>query len=152
MKKLNIRFEQDSSLDCIDVIIRASAEDGEVAALMEKLSGPGQGLLTVFDGYGNVRTIRPEEIILASVEGKLVNLVTAEGSWFTRQTLQNLEAALSKWRFIRISRFELINLDKVLRYDFTIAGALRIEMAGGMETWASRRCIPAIRRKLAGKE
>ena len=152
MKKINVRFERDPSLDSIDVVIRASEEDGAVTELIEKLSGQPPDALTVFDGYGNMRSLPVKDIILASVEGKLVNLVTPDGSWFTRQTLQSLEAALDKKRFVRISRYELVNLDKVLRYDFTIAGTLRIELTGGMETWASRRCIPVIRRKLTGKE
>ena len=152
MKKYNIRFERDPSLSEIDIVIRAPEKDDTVTALMEKLSVLPPDTLTVFHGNGNVRSIRPEEIILASVEGKLLNLVTANGSWFTRQTLQSLEAALDKQRFVRISRYELANLDHVVRYDFTMAGTLRIELSGGMETWASRRCIPAIRRRLSGKE
>lgn len=152
MKKYIVRFERDPSLRQIEVVFRAPEQDAAVTELMSRLSGGPPDTLTVFDGYGGVRTVTPEEIILASVEGKLVNIVTADGSWFTRQTLQSLEAALDKRRFMRISRYELVNLDQVLRYDFTVAGTLRIELTGGMETWASRRCIPQIRRKLTGRE
>lgn len=152
MKKLNIRFERDSSLDHIDVVIRAPERDETVEELIDKLSGQPPDTLAAFDGYGNMRAIKMEDIISAAVDGKLVSLVTQDGNWYTRQTLQCLEEMLDKRRFVRISRFEIVNLDHVLRYDFTIAGTLRIELAGGMETWASRRCIPAIRRKLTGKE
>ncbi len=151
-KKLNIRFECDPSLDCVEVVIRAREQDETVAALMDKFADRPPNTITAFDGYGSVQAVRPEEIISASANGKLVNLVTQNGSWFTRQTLQSLEETLDKRRFVRISRFEIVNLDHVIRYDFTIAGTLRIELAGGMETWASRRCIPVIRRKLTGKE
>ncbi len=151
-KKLNVRFECDPSLDCVEVVVRAPERDGTVEGLLEKLSGLLPNTVTAFDGYGGMRAVKPEEIISASADGKLVNLVTKNGSWFTRQTLQSLEETLDKRRFVRISRFEIVNLDHVVRYDFTIAGTLRIELAGGMETWASRRCIPAIRRKLTGKE
>lgn len=152
MKKINVRFECDPALEGIEVIIRAREQDGTVKELMQKLNGCPADMFAVFDEYGNFRSIRAGEIISASVSGKLVSLLTADGSWYTRQTLQNLESALSGERFVRISRFELINLDQVVRYDFTIAGTLRIELNGGTETWASRRCIPAIRRKLTGKE
>jgi len=152
MRKINIRFEREPSLDGIEVVIRASEQDASVAELMERLSDYPEDALTVFDGNGNMRSIAAKEIISASVDGKLVKLVTSDRSWYTRQTLQSLETTLDRRRFVRISRFELINLDKVLWYDFTVAGTLRIELAGGMETWASRRCIPVIRRKLAGKE
>ena len=151
MKKIRVRFECDPSLPDVEVLIRASEEDASVAALMEKLSGETPDTLTVFDGYGNVRTLPEREVILAAVDGKLVNILTADGSWYTRRSLQSLEEALDGRRFVRVSRYELVNLEKVTRYDFTVAGTLRLELAGGRETWASRRCIPAIRQRLKGK-
>ena len=151
MKKITFRFEPDPNLDHIDVVIRACAQDEEVTALLERLSEPAPDSLTVFDGFGNLRTLSPDSIILASVEGKLVSITTDDGCWYARQSLQRLENTLDNRRFLRISRFEIVNLDKVLRYDFTLAGTLRLELAGGIETWASRRCIPAIRKRLLGK-
>ncbi len=152
MKNCNIRFERDPSLDRIEVIIRAPERDETVAELMEKLADKPPDKLMVFNASGIKQAITTREIIFASADGKLVNLVTKDGRWYTRQTLQSLEETMDKRRFVRISRFEIVNLDHVVRYDFTIAGTLRIELSGGMETWASRRCIPAIRRKLMGKE
>ena len=151
MKKVNVRFEPDPSLDHIDVLIRAPEQDKAVTELMERISGHIPDKLTVFDGNGNVRKLDEKNIILASVDGKLVDLITKEGVWYTRQTLQSLEEILDKQKFVRISRYEIVNLEKVIQYDFTVAGTLRIELSGGMETWASRRCIPEIRRRLTGK-
>lgn len=151
MKRISVRFEPDPALDHIDVVVRAPAMDEEVAALMERYADPSQDSLTVFDGYGNLRTLSPRDIILASIEGKLVNIVTESGSWYTRRTLQSLEDELDSSSFLRVSRYEIVNLSKVLRYDFTLAGTLRLELAGGIETWASRRCIPQIRKRLLGR-
>ena len=152
MKKITVRFEPDPTLDHIEVLLRAPERDEEVEALLERLSGHSPETIPVFDGNGNLRALSPGEIISASVEGKLVNIVTEDGSWYTRRTLQSLEEELDGRRFLRISRYELVNLEKVLRYDFTLAGTLRLELTGGMETWASRRCIPSIRKRLLGKE
>jgi DNA-binding LytR/AlgR family response regulator len=85
------------------------------------------------------------------MNGKQVEFITEDGVWYMRRTLQSLEDVLDMHRFLRISRFEIINLDKVIRYDFTVSGTLRMELAGGMETWASRRFIPTIRRVLLEK-
>ena len=148
MKKLNIRFEPDPSLSDIDVVFRAAELDEKVTELMEKLSGHPSEILTVFDKNERVRTLKTEKIILASVNGRIVDLTTDEGVWHTRQTLQNLEGLLNKRKFVRISRYEIINLEKVIKYDFTMAGTLRIELSSGIETWASRRSIPEIRRRL----
>ena len=87
MKRITLRFEPDPKLDHIDVVIRAASRDEEVAALMARLSEPPSGSFTVFDGLGSLRTLSPESIILASVEGKLVHIITGDGSWYTRQPL-----------------------------------------------------------------
>ena len=55
-------------------------------------------------------------------------------------------------KFLRVSRFEIINLDMVRKYDFTLGGTLRIELENGMETWASRRYIPLIKERLSREE
>lgn len=153
MKEWNIRFEPDPGLDRIEVVVRGPSEDdGDVAELMKRLRAEQPAALTVYDGNGVVRRITAGEIVLISVVDKRVNVVTEDGSWFSRKPLQTLEEELDESSFLRISRYELVNLDKVTRYDFTVAGTLRLEFKGGMETWASRRCIPAIRKRLNGKE
>lgn len=151
MKERSVRLELDPALDHVEVLVRAPAEDAETAELLELLGAHPPDTLTVFDANGLIRALAAEEIVSASVDGKLVNIVTEDGSWYTRRTLQSLEDALDARRFLRVSRYEIVNLAKVRRYDFTVAGTLRLELAGGMETWASRRCIPEIRRRLKGK-
>ena len=123
-----------------------------MAEIRRRLSDLAPETLTVFDADELQRMIPLEDIISASVNGKLVNIVTEDGSYYTRQTLRNLEPLLGTRRFVRISRYEIVNLDKVLRFDFTLAGTLRLELCGGMETWASRRNIPMIRKKLLERE
>ena len=151
MRERKIRLELDPALEGIEVLVRAPEEDGEVSALLELLGASPPDTVTVFDGNGLIRALAAQEIVSASVDGKLVSIVTEDGSWYTRRTLQSLEDALDARRFLRVSRYEIVNLTKVQRYDFTVAGTLRLELAGGMETWASRRCIPEIRRRLKGK-
>ena len=152
MKHVRIQFEPSASLDGIEVVIRASEEDQQVLSMIKQLSEMSSESIVAFDRHDIQKLIPEEEIVSINANGKLVNVVTEDGSYYTRQTLKSLETVLNQRRFIRISRYEIVNLDKVLRYDFTLAGTLRLELAGGMETWASRRCIPAIRKRLLGKE
>ena len=49
---------------------------------------------------------------------------------------------------MQISRYEVVNLSKVKRFDFSISGQLQIEMKNGISTWASRRFIPEIKNRL----
>ena len=151
MNKVNVRCEFDPALTQIEVLIRAPGESEALTELLEQFNGHPPDSITVTDNFDRLCVISAEDIVIASVKGKLVNIVTEKGSYLTRQPLQNLEAQLDPRSFVRISRYELVNLRKVLRYDFTVAGTLRIELAGGLDTWASRRCIPQIRERLLGK-
>jgi DNA-binding LytR/AlgR family response regulator len=152
MKTVKVRFEQDPSLEQIEVVVRAPEQDAQVDALMERMSSDQpQEMLTVNDTRGALRQIAASDIVSVSVNGKVVQIATEDGSFSVRQPLQSFESELDPDRFVRVSRYEIVNLSKVLRYDFTMSGTLRLELAGGTETWASRRCIPAIRSLLKGK-
>ena len=151
MKKINVRFEQDSSLDTIEVTVRAAGRDEYVEELLSKLAYDPT-LITVSDENGVVKTISPEEIYFISVNGRTTDIVLENVRYSVKRSLQSIEEVLDSSRFIRISRYEIINIRKVKQYDFTLKGTLRIEFKNGLEAWASRRSIPAIRRMLSGKE
>lgn len=152
MKKIEVRFEPDASLDCIDVLVRAPERDGEVEEVITRAAGRTPVMLTVTDAEGAQRVIPAADVLLISVNDKRVDVVTENDRYIARTSLQGMESLLAPTQFLRVSRFELANLARVVRYDFTLGGTLRLEFAGGMETWVSRRCIPAIRRRINGKE
>ena len=151
MKKIRIRFEKDQSIDDIDIVIRANERDEQVNALIKSLSQRKSQKLTVLDRDNCSSVIEEDEIVFVSADGKNVRVTATSGIYRAKQSLQNMEEILSR-KFLRVSRFELINLSMVRKYDFTIAGTLRIEFENGMETWASRRYIPLIRERLSGEE
>lgn len=151
MKKINVRFEKDETADNIDIVIRADEKDDQVSDLIEKLSLSEPVKLTVADRDNCSCVISEDEIVIVSADGKNVRLTAISGIYRAKQSLQSLEKLLSR-KFLRVSRFELINLSMVSKYDFTIGGTLRIEFINGMETWASRRYIPLIKKRLSGEE
>ena len=152
MKQINIRFEQDKTLDGIDIVIRADEKDSDVNMLIAQLSQNLPQKLTVLDRDECSCIIDENDIITVTANGKQVRVMTTKGVYTAKQTLQNVEGLLNSRMFLRISRFELVNLIKIRKYDFTIGGTLRIEFEGGMETWASRRYIPLIKEKLTQEE
>ena len=151
MKNVNIRFETDASSGQIEVVIRASEKDEQVKKLIEVLGGQDSGTLTVLDKNKRPCVVRESDIIMISSEGKQIRIVTENDAYTAKQSLQSIEKLLGK-SFLRISRFEIVNLKKVKKYDFTIIGTLRIEFEKGIETWASRRFIPMIKERLSGEE
>lgn len=153
MKKIEINFEKVPALKYIEVLFRASEKDVQVEELMESVLSRKSERLLFFDENNTARSISADDIISISVNGKFINIVTDSERFFAKQTLQSIEKELNDSHFARISRHEIINLSKVLKYNFSIGGTLSIEMTNGIETWASRRCIPVIRKKLlSGKK
>ncbi len=138
--------------DCIDVQFHASEQDGQVRELME-LVAARQQLLTATGKNGTLLRFDLDSILCVSSAGKYTEIVTEAERVTVRQSLSELERQLRDSSFfIRVSRYELVNLGKIRKYDFALTGTLRMEFVNGMETWASRRCIPAIRIRLKERE
>ena len=152
MKRLRLRFKVEESIDYIDILIRASEKDEDISELVRRIKPSDSQQLTVLDEYDRSCVIDESEIIYVTSDAKNVRIVTAKETYRARQSMQNMESLLNDRMFLRVSRFEIVNLTKVVKYDFTVAGTLRIEFADGNETWASRRYIPLIREKLSGEE
>ena len=151
MKKIHVRFETEPSLSDIDIVIRADQRDEQIDTLIDRLTQRETVRLTVLDMNHCPSVIDEKEIVFVSADGKNVQLVTVHGIYRAKQTLQSVEEILSDY-FQRVSRFEVVNLKMVRKYDFTLGGTLRIEFENGMETWASRRYIPLIKERLSREE
>ena len=151
MKKIRVHFERDRSLEQIDIVIRACEQDEQVNALIDSLTHGDSHKLTVLDRDNCPCQVEENDVIFVSADGKNVRVTALDGVYRAKLSLQSMEEMLSR-KFLRVSRFELINLTMVRKYDVTIAGTLRIEFENGMETWASRRYIPLIRERLSEEE
>ena len=151
MKKINVRFEQDKTVDSIEIVIRANERDAQITDLMERLAQRESFRLIALDKNECPSVIDEKDIVFLSADGKDVRIVTINGIYRARQSLRSFEETLSR-TFLRVSRFEIISLKMVRKYDFTIGGTLRIEFENGMETWASRRYIPLIKERLSQED
>ncbi len=148
MKRINVQLRIERDLEDISVTVVASEHDEQVETLMARIADPLADTLIVLDEDG-VAILMPEgHIISVSAEKKRVKVVSEDGDFWMRTSLQELEHSLNPTSFLRISRYEIVNLNKVRRFDFSISGTLRVEMTDGSETWASRRYIRAIRERL----
>lgn len=151
MKKLKVRFERDKTVKDIEVVIRANEEDKQVKSLIKNLSRSESYKFTLLDSDNCTCVVEEKDIVFLSADGKQVRVAAKNGIYHAKQSLQNIEELLSS-DFLRVSRFEIVNLKMVRKFDFTIGGTLRIEFNNGMETWASRRYISQIRARLSGEE
>ena len=148
VKRVKVTFEADAEAQGIDVVLRASELDEQVAALMKRLEDPFSKLWEVHDDNGADVSLPEEQIVSVSADHKRLKIVAENGVYWLRMPLADAEQALDASTFLRISRYEIVNLRKVEQFDFSITGTLQVRMANGYETWASRRFIPTIRDRL----
>lgn len=152
MKRVNVQFIREDGARDIDVLFKASEEDDQVRAIMERTKDPLAGKWQAMDASGAIVMLPEEHIISVSASNKRLRIATDEGIYWLKETLQNVEKGLNPSMFLRISRYEIINLRMVRRFDFSNTGMLRVEMVDGTETWASRRFIAIIRERLQKRE
>lgn len=148
MKRVNVRFEKDKGREDIDVLFTAAEVDNQVAVLMNKVADPLSTTWEVRDGQGAPVTLAEECIVTISVDNKQLRITADDGVYWLKMSLQDIEKALNPSMFLRVSRYDIVNLHKVLRFDFSVSGTLRIELEDGQETWASRRFIPTVKERL----
>lgn len=152
MKKIDIEFRKNSAIDNIRVIVEASDKDEEVLSLLKRFNVPFENSLKVYDENGRIIVLRKEDIISVSSNKRRLKVVSEKGTYELRCSLREAEEELGSPQFLKISRYEIINLNKVERFDFSISGSLKITMKNAVETWASRRFISEIKKRLLGKE
>ena len=152
MKKVNLEFRKDPDCPDIDVTFTSSELDEEVDTLMKRVRDPLETTFTVYNGKSTATLIQEDEIISISSDNKKLKVITDEGEYMLNKTLRDIEKELHPVAFLKISRYEIINLGKIKNFDFSVTGSFRIEMKNGMVTWASRRLIPEIKKRLQGKE
>ena len=151
MKRVNVRFQTVVKREDIDILFSASEMDSQVVNLMNRVSDPLSVTWEVRDETGSYVTLSEDRIISISADRRRLRVVVDDGVYWLKMSLQDAENALNPSMFLRVSRYEIINLRKVRRFDFTVTGSLRIEMEDGTETWASRRSIPLIKERLQKK-
>ena len=151
VKRVSVRFEKDRDERNITVLFRASRQDAQVEQLMNRVREPFVDTIAATDADGGTVLLPFEDITSISSDNKRLKVLADNGTYWLKGSLQEMERLLEPNMFLRISRYEIVNLRKISRFDFTISGTLRIEFGEGMETWASRRYIPQIKNRLKGR-
>ena len=83
---------------------------------------------------GTLVMLNQWDIFRLHTENRKVVIHTATGRYETRTSLQDIEKNLDPDCFVRISRFEIINLNKVDSFSFPISGYLFSTMVPSKST------------------
>ncbi len=88
------------------------------------------------------------EIMRVFIENRKLVIQTDRGGFTARKSLGEIESSLNPNRFLRISRSEIINLNKVASFDFSLAGTIQVHFDDGTFTWVARRYVRSIQQTL----
>ena len=148
--KADIRLEIDSSCRKPEVIIRTDRQTELTDRMISALERCLDNEYPPISAYqrDTLVFVAQIDIIRVYTESRKLILCTKDGRYESRQPLKELEEKLDREHFVRISRFEIINLRKVSGFDFSNTGTIRVIFTDGSETWVARRYVQAVQKTL----
>ncbi len=148
---VSVSFREDRSLDQIEIKICAPERNEQVEEILAHFAEKEQYLDIPSEG-GRIFRVRTDSIIRIYSQNRNNYVCVPDEIIRTTASVNELAEKLNTHDFLRVSRFEIINLNKAMRFDFSIAGELKIKLEGNQLVYASRRYIPVIREYLKGGE
>lgn len=149
--EISVVFRENASSDKIEIQISAPERCPQVEELLTRLAAKERFIDVPSDG-GRIIRLRTDSIIRIYSQNRKNYVCWANETFRTSASINELYGQLCGDSFLRISRFEIINLSKAVYFDFSIAGELKIKLENDQTVFASRRYIPVIRNYLKGGE
>ncbi|MCR4605197.1 MAG: LytTR family transcriptional regulator DNA-binding domain-containing protein [Eubacterium sp.] len=152
--KVDIRVEVDPARSEPRVVIQTSEKSEFVENIIyaiERCVETEYPQVPAYEGDALV-LINQWDIVRIYSENRRLVICTETGEYESRSTLRDLEGILDRYCFVRISRFEIINLKKASGFDFSVSGTIKVAFEDGTETWVSRRHVRAIKETLDGEQ
>lgn len=129
------------------VLILADKVTEEINRLVAKLSEEETEYICGFN-ESTMQLLEQNEIVrVYSIQGKVI-AETDTAEYSMRNRLYEMEEKLNISDFVRISNSEIINLKKVRSFDLSLTGTIHITFKNGTTTYASRRFVTKIKKKL----
>lgn len=150
--KETVNIEVRIDPDCHDpvILIRTDQKTQEVENIVHAIENCVESRYPLIAAYrdNTMELLSQRDIVRVYVEARRVRIGTEKGIFESHKSLSYLEQLLNPERFIRISRFEIVNIRKIASFDFSRAGTVHIRFDDGTVTWAARRHVRTIQQVL----
>ena len=142
---MKVEVQIDPALDEPVIVLRAPMPTEEVEQLARLLRA--QDAPRPFTVYAEREAVRVSRSVVLRfyAEDKGVLCQTGKGTFTVRARLYELEEELAGTRFVRVSNWEIVNLDRVTALDLTLTGTIKMTLEGGTVCWVSRRYVKRIK-------
>lgn len=147
---LKVGINIDHSVEEVEVLITAQEQSRTVNALYEHIVEFDKKSLETLTAYKDdiAKIVNVTDVFRIYTGNQKVYIQTHQGEYAIRYRLYELEAALDKKQFLRISNSEIVNIKKIRDIDLSIIGRICISFADNTQTYVSRRYIPKIKKSL----
>ena len=140
--KIEVKIDENS--EEIKAILVVPEMSEEVYELIQKLSCDFPNFLMGFKN-GRAEILNYDEIFNIYSANSKIYAVTAKGEFALKCRLYELEERLDKYKFVRISNSEIINLKLTDGFDLSFGGTVRVNLKNGRSTYISRRYISKVK-------
>lgn len=147
---MKVGINIDRSVEEVEVLITAQEQSRMVDALYEHIVGFDKKSLETLTAYKDdiVQIVNVTDVFRIYTGNQKVYIQTHQGEYAIRYRLYELEEALDKKQFFRISNSEIVNVKKIRDIDLSIIGRICIRFVDNTQAYVSRRYIPKIKKSL----
>lgn len=104
----------------------------------------GGGVITGYDN-GRIAVIKRNELYMIRAEEGRTRLFTEKAIYDAAKPLKDFEALSG---FMRISKFCIINLDRIKCFDPMFSGTMQVTLKNGLKDYISRKYLPEMKKYL----
>ena len=147
---MKVGINIDHSVEEVEVLITAQEQSRTVNALYKHIVEFDKKSLETLTAYKDdiAKIVNVTDVFRIYTGNQKVYIQTHQGEYAIRYRLYELEAALDKKQFLRISNSEIVNIKKIRDIDLSIIGRICIRFEDNTQTYVSRRYIPKIKKSL----
>jgi len=124
-------------------VIYCREADANVLAAAEALK-KGNDVITVF-ANGRIIVIDRRDLYMMRAEDGRTRLYTKDTEYDSAKPLRDYESISG---FMRISKFCVINLEKIKCFEPLFSGVMQVELKNGLKDTISRKYLPDMKRYL----
>ena len=117
--------------------------NAEVITAAEAIGRAGD-VITAYDN-GSIVVIGKKDLYMIRAEDGRTRFYTADAAYETAKPLKDFEKLSG---FMRISKFCIINLETIKRFDPMFSGSMQVTLKNGSKDYISRKYLPEVKKYL----